>query len=81
VQALVVLKVFQKLSLPYTIINILFASLKLLTILKMLTETLLKIYFSVTGRCSPVSTSHWLHGISVKIAAFGSLKRVAKSIP
>jgi hypothetical protein len=27
---------------------------------KMLTETLLRIPFSVIGRCSPVSTPHWL---------------------
>jgi hypothetical protein len=31
-----------------------------LLILKMLTETLLRIPFSVIGRCSLVPTSHWL---------------------
>ncbi len=44
VYALMVFKVFQKLF------TTLFPSLKLLTILKMLTETLLRILFSVIGR-------------------------------
>jgi hypothetical protein len=53
--------VFQKLF--TTLHNItFFASLKLLIILKMLTETLLRIPFSVIGRCSLVPTSHWLQG-------------------
>ncbi len=47
--ALKVFKVFQSFSLPYTTINFLFASLKLLTILKTLTETHLTILFSVIG--------------------------------
>ncbi len=73
-----------------------------LVILKMLTETLLRIPFSVIGRCSLVLTSQRLQGkcarinlspaasgiilqnhrrlsvsiFSVKIAAFGSLKRI-----
>ncbi len=72
----------------------------------MLTETLFRISFSVTGQCSLVPTSHWLQGncakinfvtggfpfyftesqttscmfFSVKIAAFGSLKRVTRRI-
>jgi hypothetical protein len=33
-----------------------------LNILKMLPETLLRIHFSVIGRCSLVPTSHWLQG-------------------
>jgi hypothetical protein len=36
--------------------------LLLLNYLKMLTETLLRISFSVIGRCSLVPTSHWLQG-------------------
>jgi hypothetical protein len=41
--------------------------LKLFTNLKILTETLLIIPFSVIGRCSPVSTSHWLQGKCARI--------------
>jgi hypothetical protein len=33
----------------------------------MLTETLLKIPFSMTGRCSIVPTSHWQQGKCAKI--------------
>jgi hypothetical protein len=67
-----------------------------LLILKMLTETLLIIPFSVIGRCSPVPTPHWLQGkcarwpslrfyritgiFSVKIAAVGFLNRVTERI-
>ncbi len=54
--------VFKSFSLPYTIINFLFASLKLLLILKMLTETLLRIPFSLIGRCYLVLTYHGLQG-------------------
>jgi hypothetical protein len=43
VYALIVSRSFQSLSLSYTIIDFLFASLKLLIILKMLTETRLRI--------------------------------------
>jgi hypothetical protein len=62
VYALMVFKVFQKLcfSLPYTIINILLLLLVYLLILKM--PSLLRITYSVIGRCSLVLTSHWLHG-------------------
>ncbi len=35
--------------------------------LKMLTETLLRIPFSVIGRCSLVPNSHWLQGKCAKI--------------
>jgi hypothetical protein len=45
----------------YLIFTFLFSSLKLL-ILKVLPETLLRIPFSVIGRCSLVPTSHWLQG-------------------
>ncbi len=38
-----------------------------LLILKMLIETLLKILFSVIGRCSLVPTSHWLQGKGARI--------------
>jgi hypothetical protein len=48
-------------------INFLLASLKLLINLKMLTETLLRIFFSVIGRCSLVLTSHWLQGTCARI--------------
>ncbi len=88
---LMVFKVFQKFSLPNTIINFLFTSLKLLAILKMLTETLLK----KSDRCSLVPISHWLQGkcarinlpqnhrrlpvstFSVKNAVLGPLQRIA----
>jgi len=40
-------------------INFLFASLNYLLILKLLTETLLRIPFAVIGRCSLVTSSHW----------------------
>ncbi len=60
-----------------------------------ITEALLRIPFSVIGRCSFVPTSHWLQAasiilqnhrrlpvsiFSVKIAAAGSLKRVTRMI-
>ncbi len=54
-------------SLTYTIINFLFSFLKLLLILKMLPEALLKIPLSVIGQCSLVPTSHWLQGKCVRI--------------
>ncbi len=47
---------------PAKLGNFLFAALKLLTILKMLKETLLRIPFSVIVRCSLVPTFHWLQG-------------------
>ncbi len=52
---------FKSLSLPYQIINFLFASLKLLINFENAysTETLLRIPFSVIGRCSLVPTFHW----------------------
>jgi hypothetical protein len=37
----------------------------------MLTETLLRISFSVIGRCSQVPTSHWLQG---KFVVIGGLR-------
>jgi hypothetical protein len=50
-----------KTTVPYTIINFLFASLKLLTnFCQMLTEIILRILFFVINRCSLVATSHWL---------------------
>jgi len=51
----------------YPIINFLFDSLKLLLILKMLGETLIRIPFSVIGRCSLLPTSHWLEGKCARI--------------
>jgi hypothetical protein len=62
VYSLLVFKFFKSFSLSYTINNFLFASLKLLTSLKMVSEILLGILFSVIGRCSLVPTSHWLQG-------------------
>ncbi len=38
-----------------------------LLIFKMFTKTLLRIPFSVTGRCSLVPTSRWLHGKCARI--------------
>ncbi len=61
------------------------ASLKLLTILKMLIETLLKIPFSGIGQCSPVPTSHWLQEICARInlpqAASGMILQSHRSLP
>ncbi len=54
---------FKNFSLPCTVYNFyhfLFASLKSLTNFEMLTETLLRIPFSVIGQFSPMPTSHWL---------------------
>ncbi len=66
---------FKSFLLPYTSINFLFASLKLLIIWQILIETLLRISFSVIGRCSLVPTFHWLQGkcarINLSPAAFG----------
>jgi hypothetical protein len=42
-------------------------ALKLL-ILKILTETLLRIFFSVIGRCFLVATSHWLQGARINLS-------------
>jgi hypothetical protein len=52
---------------PYTIKEFVFAYLNFLLILKMLPETLLRIHFSVIGRCSLVPTSHWLQGKFARI--------------
>ncbi len=38
-----------------------------LLILKMLTETLIRISFSVIGRCSLVPTCHWLQGKCARV--------------
>ncbi len=72
---------FKSFSLLYTIINFLFASLKYpnLLILKLLTETLLRISFSVIGRCSLVPTFHWLQGKSQ--AAFGIILLNHRRLP
>jgi hypothetical protein len=51
----------------------------------MLTETLLIILFSVTGRCSPVSTSYWLQGKCARIksphAASGIILQNHRRLP
>jgi hypothetical protein len=76
--------------------NFLFASLKLITNFEMLTETLLRIPFSVIGRCFLVPTpligcrenaqEKTCHGrlpfsiFSVKIVVLGSSKRVTGRI-
>ncbi len=44
-------------------------------ILKMLTETLLRISFSVIGRCSLVQTSHWLQGKCARITLAFSVSK------
>jgi hypothetical protein len=56
---LMAFKVIQSFSLSFKIINFLFASL-ITNFFKMLTETLLKILYSLIGRCSLVPTVHWL---------------------
>ncbi len=58
---------FESFSLPYTIVNFLFASLKLLTNFEYLIKNLLRILFSVIGRCSLVLASHWLQGIAQEL--------------
>jgi hypothetical protein len=51
----------------------------------MLTETLLKISFYVTGRCSLLPTSHWLQGkcarINLSQAAFGMILQNHRQLP
>jgi hypothetical protein len=79
-----VCKVFQKLSLTYTINNYLFASLNYLLILKMFTETLLRSPFSVFGRCSLEPTSHWLQRkarINLSQAASGMILQTHGRLP
>jgi hypothetical protein len=86
---------FQGLSKAFhylTIINFLFVSLKLLgklvqvqLILKMPTETLFRISFSVIGRSSLVPTPHWLQGkcarINLSPAAFGIILQNQRRLP
>jgi hypothetical protein len=51
----------------------------------MLTATLLRISFSVIGRCSLVLTSHWLQGKCARIilspAAFGIILQNHRRLP
>jgi hypothetical protein len=52
----------------------------------MLTETLLRISFSVIGRCSLVPTSHWLQGKCARInlspaEAFGIILQNHRRLP
>lgn len=53
---------FQSFSAPFTIITFYLLLWNFLLILKMLTEALLRIPFSVVGQCSPMSTPFWLQG-------------------
>jgi hypothetical protein len=66
---------FKSFSLPYIIINFYLLLWNYLIILKMLTETHIRISFFVIGRCSLVPTSHWLQGkwarSNLSPAAFG----------
>jgi hypothetical protein len=89
VYALMVTKIFQKLCPTLYNYYLLFASLKLLpNFEKMHTETLLRIPFSVIGRCSLVPTTNWLQGkcgrINLSQAASGMIlqnhERLPKSI-
>jgi hypothetical protein len=53
-----------------------------LLILKMLTETLLRILFSVIGRYSLLTTSHWLQGKCTRInAASGIILQNHRRLP
>ncbi len=52
-----IFKVFQSISLPYTIINFYVILWNYLLILKVLIETLLRISFSVIGRCTGADLS------------------------
>jgi hypothetical protein len=58
---------FKSFSLPYTIINFLFASWNFLLILKTLGQILPRIPYSVIGRCFLVPTSHLMHGKCARI--------------
>jgi hypothetical protein len=62
---------FNSFPIHYTIINFLFTSLN------MISETLLKIIFSVIGRCFTVPTFHWLQG---KFARFNFSQAVSGMI-
>jgi hypothetical protein len=68
---------FKRFSQIFTIINFLFASLKVRTNFENASETLHRIPFCVIGRCSPVPTSHWLQGncsrINLSQAASGMI--------
>jgi hypothetical protein len=68
--ALIVFKVLQSFLLPYTIINFLLPSLKLLTNFENAYLTLLGIPSSVIGRCSLVPTSYWIQGKFARITLF-----------
>ncbi len=74
---------FKSFPLPYSIITFLFTFWNCLLILKMLTEIVPRISFSVISRCSLVTTSHWLQGkcasINLSPAAFGII--LQKRIP
>jgi hypothetical protein len=70
VYALIILKVFLKLLAltPYNCyLFICFHEILKFIILKMLTETLLGIPFSVIGECSLLPISHWLQGKFARI--------------
>ncbi len=77
------LRCFRRFSLPYTMINFICASLRLLTNYE--TETLLRIFFSLIGRCSLVPTSHWLQEkctrIHLSLAAFGMILHNHRRLP
>jgi hypothetical protein len=60
-------KSFTSFSLPYTILTFYLLLWNYLPILKMLTETLLRIPFPVIGRCSQVSTPRLLLGKCPKL--------------
>jgi hypothetical protein len=74
---------FKSFSLPYTSINFFVASLKL--ILKMFTETLLRIIFFVVCQCSIVPASRWLPGkcarINLSQAASGMIFQNHRRLP
>ncbi len=73
---------FKSFSLPYTIINFLFASLKLLTNFENAYWNLLRILFSLIGRCSLLPISHWLQGKCTRInAASGTILQNHRRLP
>jgi hypothetical protein len=80
-------KLFITGTVPYTFINFLLASLEItyLLILTMLTETLLRILFSVICRCSLVPTSQWLQikcaRINLSQAASGMILHKVGTVP
>jgi hypothetical protein len=85
VYSLMVFKVFHKLFTTLYNYPLLFFFRNYLLILKMLTETLVRISFFVIGRCSLVLTTRWLKGkfsrIYLSLADFGMILQNHRRLP